>query len=118
MTLILIAIACIFNAIMDNIMAYNTFGRFGLWFSNEGWKIKYMFADWLMRFIPKRIALFIAVNIAAPFCDFWHFSKILWIICFCLAISLSLKGILYFLFYSLVFCIVFPLIKYIYDKKE
>jgi len=118
MTVILIVIACLFNAIMDNIMAYNTFGRFGLWFSNEGWKIKYKLADWLSQYIPRVYAAFIAVNIAAPFCDFWHLSKLLWVICFCLSISLSLKGIIYFFFYSILFSVLFPLIKYLYDKKK
>jgi hypothetical protein len=80
--------------------------------------IKYKLADWLSQYIPRVYAAFIAVNIAAPFCDFWHLSKLLWVICFCLSISLSLKGIIYFFFYSILFSVLFPLIKYLYDKKK
>jgi len=72
---ILLLITIIANVIMDAVVFYNAFAKYGLWFSNQGYKCKYILADWLSKYLPMWLSRFLALNVLVIFSDLYHLSK-------------------------------------------
>jgi hypothetical protein len=72
---VLLLITIIANVIMDAVVFYNAFGKYGIWFSSEGWKCKYILADWLNKYLPMWLSRFLALNVLVMFTDLFHLSK-------------------------------------------
>lgn len=86
MTYILILISIICNALMDAINSRDTFAKYGLFFSREGWKCKYLIVEWFNNFLPLEISRFIGETVLVVFSDFWHLLKTIMILSFMCAI--------------------------------
>jgi hypothetical protein len=71
---------------MDNVMAHDSYAKYGLYFSRDGWKVKYIFTEWLNKYIPLWLSKLIAQDFLVIFLDLFHTAKTLMIACFVVAI--------------------------------
>jgi hypothetical protein len=111
MIYILLLTTIIANAIMDSIYSNNSFAKYGLWFSRDGYKCKYILTEWLNKFLPLGLSKFLAQDILVIFTDLWHFAKFVMITCFFLAISFTLLSFVMSLVWGLVFSFVYSVIR-------
>lgn len=79
---IFLLITIIMSAIGEAVVFYNSFGKFGLWFSDKGYVLKYKLAEWLNKYLPLWLSKFIAYNILVIFTDLFHLSKAIMIYTF------------------------------------
>ena len=91
-----IVLAGFFNAIMDileNNYRGSVFSRFNheWWDPEVSWVRKWKVKNPILRFLY------------TPFSDAWHLSKMLMVLCWGLAISPDLYGVVYFLIFSAIF---------------
>jgi hypothetical protein len=59
-TVLLLYITVIANAVMDAIMSNDAFAKYGKWFSRDGWQIKHTFCEWLNQYLPLWLSKFIS----------------------------------------------------------
>jgi hypothetical protein len=74
------------NAVMDAIMSNDSFAKYGMWFSRDGWKTKHAFADWMALFIPEWLAVLLAGTVLVMFTELYKFAKMIMILSFLIAI--------------------------------
>lgn len=86
MIYILLLITALCSAIMDNVMAHDSYAKYGLYFSRDGWKVKYIFTEWLNKYLPLWLSKIIAQDFLVIFLDLFHTAKTLMIAFFVLAI--------------------------------
>lgn len=95
-TIAAIAAAGFFNAIMDNIGSYDTFGKFFKrknmplleeWSEKASWDNKYEIAAWVNKVtgIPIKYTTMISKQFLVMVSDAWHFFKVVMILMFALA---------------------------------
>lgn len=111
MIIFLFTLSIFCNAIMDNITFHNSYAKYGLWFSSDGWKCKYILAEWLNKYLPLWLSKFLAEDVLVVFTDLWHLSKMIMILSLCLSISFSFHGILLWFMWSIGFNIFFNLLR-------
>lgn len=112
MIYILILITIICNAIMDAIMSNDAFKRFGLWFSREGWTIKYTLAEWLNKYLPLWLSKFLAEDVLVVFTELYKFAKTIMIISFMFAIfGFTTTAIIAYFVWGLLFSLVYAVIR-------
>ncbi len=108
----LLILTVVFNAIMDNIMFYDSFAKYGLWLSRDGWKTKYILTEWLNKFLPLWLSKFLAQDVLVIFTDLFHTAKTLMIACFMVCIfGLTWKAFLAWFIWGLLFNIFYYLFK-------
>lgn len=81
-SLILIVLAAIANAVMDAIAHHNSLKRWGRWWSQEGWVNKYKprpddYPMWLNWYVPENYRFKFPFGWMVVFTDAWHFFKLL-----------------------------------------
>ena len=102
--MIWIILAALCSAIMDLVSSQDKFKDYGLWFSREGYILKYDLADWLNKFMPYNLAKFIAFDILVIFTDLFHLSKTLMIAFFCIAaFGLTAQAFIGWLLFGIMF---------------
>lgn len=110
--IILFIITIISNSIMDAIMSNNSFAKYGLWFSRDGWKIKYLLRDWLSKYIPFYISKFIAFNILVVFTELYKLCKMIMIMSFMFLIfGLNINSLYAYLLWGILFSFVYSIIR-------
>jgi len=83
---ICLVISVICSAVQDAVIFNNAFEKWGLWFSKDGWKVKYLFTEWLNQYLPLWLSKFIAQDLLVIFTDIYHLSKSIMIASFIVAI--------------------------------
>jgi len=110
--MIWIILAALCSAIMDLVSSQDRFAKWGIWFSREGYILKYDLAEWLSKFMPYRVAKFLAFDILVIFSDLFHLSKTLMVAFFCIAaFGLTAPAFLAWLVFGLMFNFFYYLMK-------
>lgn len=86
MIYILLLITAFCSAIIDAVIYQNPFAKWGLWWSNEGWKSKYVLTQWFNQFLPLWLSKFLAQDVFVIFSDLIHTAKTIMVACFMIAI--------------------------------
>jgi hypothetical protein len=108
----LLVLTILSNAIMDAIMSNDAFAKYGIWFSRDGWKTKHTFADWLSKFMPNFIAVFLSGTVLVMFTELYKFAKMIMILSFMIAIfGFTWWALLAYVVWGLLFSIVYTLIR-------
>ena len=112
MIYILIILTIVCNAIMDSIMSNDSFAKYGLYFSRDGWKVKYQLTEWFNKFLPLWLSKFLAQDIFVIFTDLFHTSKTIMIACFLIAIfGFTLQAFIAWLIWGLLFSFFYAIIR-------
>ena len=112
MIYLLLLITITSNAVMDAIMSNDAFKRFGLWFSREGWTIKYTLAEWLNKYLPLWLSKFLAEDCLVVFTELYKFAKMIMIVSFMLAIfGFTLNALYGYLAWGLIFSFIYSVIR-------
>ncbi len=82
----LLAITIIANSVMDAIMSNNVFAKYGLWFSRDGWTVKYDLKVWLNKYLPLWLSKFLAYDVLVIFTELYKVAKTVMIMSFMLLI--------------------------------
>jgi hypothetical protein len=110
--MIWIILAALCSAIMDLVSSQDRFKDYGIWFSRDGYILKYDLAEWLNKFMPYSVAKFIAFDILVIFTDLFHLSKTLMVAFFCIAaFGLTAQAFLAWLVFGLMFNFFYYLMK-------
>jgi hypothetical protein len=110
--MIWIILAALCSAIMDLVSSKDRFAKYGIWFSREGYILKYDLMDWLNKFMPEQLAKFLAFDVMVIFTDLFHTSKTLMVAFFCIAaFSLTSQAFLAWLVFGVMFNFFYYLIK-------
>jgi hypothetical protein len=108
--ILLLTIIC--SAIMDAITSQDSFAKYGLWFSREGYVLKYDLEAWLNKFLPSSISKFLAYDVLVIFTDLFHLSKTIMVACFIIAIfGFTIKAFLAYFVWGLVFSAIYYIIR-------
>lgn len=83
MIYILLILTAFCSAIMDNIMAHDSFAKYGLFFSRDGWKVKYQLTEWFNKFLPLWLSKFLAQDVFVVGTDLFHLTKSMMVMCIC-----------------------------------
>jgi hypothetical protein len=86
MVYILLLLTCLCSAIMDNVMAHDSFAKWGIFFSRNGWQVKYQLTEWFNKFLPLWLSKFLAQDVLVIGTDIFHLAKSTMIMLFCVAI--------------------------------
>lgn len=105
-----LTLSIVASAVMDSVMSNNTFARWGLWYSKDGWKCKYILTEWFARFLPLDLSKFLAQDVLVGFTDLWHFAKTIMVLSFCMAINQEM-GVFMWLIWGFVFSPVYAIIR-------
>lgn len=104
MTYILILVTILCSAIIDCIMAHDTFSKHGLYFSRDGWKVKYQLTEWFNKFLPLGISKFLAQDVFVIFTDLFHTAKTIMIASFMVIVfGLTIKAFLAWIIWGFIF---------------
>ena len=100
------------NAVMDAIMSNDSFAKYGMWFSREGWRTKHVFADWLSKFMPSWLAVFISGTVLVMFTELYKLAKMIMILSFLFAIfGFTWKAIIIYVIWGALFSFVYSIIR-------
>jgi hypothetical protein len=83
---ICLVISIICSAVQDAVIFNNAFAKWGLYFSRDGWKNKYLLTEWFNKYLPLWLSKFLAQDILVIFCDLFHTAKTIMIASFIVAI--------------------------------
>ena len=112
MTYLLLSLTIICSVLMDAVMARDSFAKYGLWFSREGWVLKYDLEAWLNKFIPSFLSKFLAYDVLVIGSDLFHLAKTIMIASFIiLAFGFTLKALFVYFVWGLVFSWLFQFTK-------
>lgn len=112
MNYILFFLTILCSAIIDAIWSRDSFAKYGLWFSREGYVLKYDLEVWLNRFLPSFLSKFLAFDVLVIFTDLMHFAKFVMIISFMFLIfGFTLKALFAYFVWGLLFSGVFYMIR-------
>ena len=112
MIYILLALTVLCSSIMDAIMSNNAFSKYGLWASQDGWKLKYVFTEWLNKFLPLWLSKFIAQDVLVVFTDLWHTAKTVMIASFLICIfGFTFQAFVAYLVWGFTFNIVYTILR-------
>ena len=105
---ILLLITVICSAIIDAINSRDSFAKYGLWFSRDGYVIKYDIEAYLNRFLPTWLSKFLAYDVLVIFSDLFHFAKFIMILAVMfIAFGFTIYAILGYLVWGVLFNVVF-----------
>ena len=112
MTYLLLFLTILSNAVMDAVTFNNAFSRFGLWFSSDGWKCKYILTEWLNQYLPLWLSKFLAQDVLVVVTDLYHLSKLVMILSFMFIIfGFTIKALIAYMVWGLCFSVVYYLIR-------
>ena len=112
MNYVLLSLTIICSVLMDAVMARDSFAKYGLWFSREGYIIKYDLEVWLNKFLPSALAKFLAFDVLVIFTDLFHAAKTIMVASFIiLAFGFTLKALFIYLVWGWFFSFFFNFTK-------
>ena len=100
------------NAVMDAIMSNDSFAKYGVFFSRNGWRTKHVFADWLNKLMPRWLAVFISGTVLVMFTELYKLAKMIMILSFLFAIfGFTWKAIIIYVIWGALFSFVYTFIR-------
>jgi hypothetical protein len=112
MTYILLFLTTLASAIIDSIWASDSFAKYGLWFSRDGYKCKYILTEWLNKYLPLWLSKFLAQDVLVIFTDLFHFAKFVMILSFLFCIfGFTWWAIVVYIWWGLMFNFIYYLIR-------
>lgn len=106
--MIILALYLVTTLIQQCIMIHDSFAKFGLWFSKDGWKIKYILAEWLNKYLPLWLSKFLAYDVLVVFTDLFHFIQLVFVSSLCIFIfGLSWVALIAYFTFSILFSILY-----------
>ena len=112
MIYILLLITIISNAVMDAVWSRDSYRKYGLWFSKDGYKVKYFLRDYLNKYVPNWLARFLAFDVLVVFTELYKLAKMIMILSFLIAIfGFTWYALIMYFAWGLFFSGVFYLIR-------
>jgi hypothetical protein len=113
--IILLAVTIGANVIMDAIMSNDVFAKYGLWYSRDGWTIKYDLKVWLNQYLPLWLSKFLAYDVLVVFTELYKVAKTVMILAFMfLAFGFTWKAVLTYFVWGLLFSFSFGRLRLFY----
>lgn len=93
-------------------MIHDSFAKFGVWFSKDGWKNKYVLAEWLNQYLPLDVSKFLAFDVLVIFTDLFHFTQFLFVSSMCIYFfGFTLVAAAAYFSFSILFSILYYIIR-------
>jgi hypothetical protein len=97
---------------MDSIMSNDSFAKYGLYFSRDGWKVKYQLTEWLNKFLPLWLSKFLAFDVLVVFTELYKVAKMIMIISFMVAIfGFTIHALIAYFVWGLLFSFFYAVIR-------
>jgi hypothetical protein len=93
-------------------MSNDAFAKYGLWYSRDGWKIKYQLTEWFNQLLPLWLSRFLAQDVFIVFTELYKFAKMIMVLSFLIAIfGLSIQTLVIYMIWGLCFSVVYAFIR-------